>query len=336
MASNAFNLNQGEKPMAYTYATPGAVGSMAGTDAEKTGLGTAKNIMASTINKSYTYPGDITGQLKGPASLGVSGNVGYTPMKEQAGLTAADYAKLQNMGKVAGIGANGYQDLQNALQAPIERAGQQQQQNIAAQYGGRGLYGSVGGGLMSGAQAASQLSTQDALSNAVAQRYGLQLQDQQQQIEQNKALADNIARAYGIQLDNQGQMIDQNKALFTSRAGAADQQNTYNQMRNQALQQNAQAQADFYNQKLAQSQQYGINKDGWQKSIDELNFQRALQLAGQGNSGAQVQAGLENAQNATDAQQKAALYSGLGSIAGGLMGSYDGSGNSGWNFSNLW
>lgn len=264
-----------------------------GEEAQKRGLGAGYDILKSQDARDYQYKPDISGQLEGPATTQFAQNQGYAPMKTVAGLEGGDYTALRD-----------------ALQQPIINEGQRMQNQIADQYSARGLYGSVGGGLMSGAQTQSQGATQDALSNAIANAYAVQLQDQAQQ-------------------------IDQNKALFSSGATTADQLNAYNRDKMGFNLAQDQQGVDFRNAVLQAQNQYGMDRDQWQTGIDEVNFQRALQLAGMGNSGAQVAAQRQMASDAADAQSTAALYGGLGSIAGGLMGSYDQSGDSGWNLSGV-
>ncbi len=269
--------------MAYEYAPSYSAGSTSPESAQKTGLGTAQNVLKNTLNRQQQYPDDLSGSLQGPATGEMSENIGYGSMEKIGGLMGGDYDRLE----------------QN-LQQPILNQGQQAQNQIQDVYSGRGLYGSVGGGLMSGAQAQSQQATQDALANTVAQRYALELQDK-------------------------GQRMSEAEALFKSGALTADQQNQYNRDKMLWDVNQQQQGIDFQNAMAQMQQQYGLDKQNWQTQVDELNFQRALQLAGQGNSGAQAQAML----NQADAAERAALYQGLGSVAGGLMGSY---GDGGWTF----
>ena len=289
--------------MAYTYDPAYASGSTTPEAAQKVGLGTGQNILADQVAKKYDYPDDISGQMTGPATADYATQAQNTPMAqyEMGSLTGGDYDTLQSN-----------------LQAPIYQQGQEQQANIANTYGGNGLYGSVGGGLMSGAQADSQQATQNALSNAVGQRYNLQLAEQE-------ALAN-----YNL---------DQNKSLYASGAANTDQLNK------QALEEmgynKAQDQAgiDFGNQQLANKQQYQMSRNAFDQSVDDRNYQNALALAGlaqpavasnQGYSSNQASIAAQRAQ--ADAAQQAALYGGLGQLAGGLMGSY---GDKGWTFGGI-
>lgn len=321
--------------MAYTYAPTYQSGSVKPETAQKTGLGTAQNIMTNRLGSNNNYPDNYTNRLKAPASLSVSRNVTYNPMRTVNGISDSTFTNAGKMNTVGALKGGDYAALEKALQSPILQQGKVARQQINDEYGGRGLYGSVGGGLMSGAQAASQQATQDALSNATATRYGLEMQDKEQQIAQNQAVVQAIQNALGLRLDNQGQMIDQNKAQFAAGASSADQRNAYNLMRNQTIQSNANQANDFFNKKLANNAQYEIDRNNFRTGVDEINFQRALQLAGMGNSGAQVQATIKAAKEAADATNQAGLWQGLGALGGGLMGSYDGSGESGWNFGDL-
>ncbi len=279
--------------MPYDYKPGYSTGSVAPESAQKKGLGTASNILSSNVGQTQTYKPDISGSLKGPATGQYAENVGYGPMQTVSGLTGGDYEKLQ---------AN--------LQQPILSQGQKAQQGIKEDYGGRGLYGSVGRGLMSGAQAQGQEATQNALSNAVAQRYALQLKDQQQQ-------------------------MDQNKALFGAGASTADQLNEYNRQKLGWDVAQDQAGIDFQNAIMQMGNQYGMDKQNWQNQIDQTNFQNALSLAGLANPASAANQQYKLGQQQGDAAQQAALYGGIGQLAGGLMGSYDSSGNSGWNFGDI-
>jgi hypothetical protein len=279
--------------MPYNYKPTYTTGSLAPESAQKTGLGTASNILASNVGQTQQYKDDISGQLQGPATGTYAPNVGYDPMKTVGGLTGGDYEKLQTN-----------------LQQPIYSQGAKAQQAIKADYGGRGLYGSVGGGLMSGAQASEQEATQNALANAVAQRYALQQKDI-------------------------GQQMQQNEALFRSGAMTADQANEYNRQKLGWDVAQEQAQTDFSNAILQMQNQYGMDKQGWQQGIDDRNFQNALALAGLANPAAAAGQQAQLGQQQLDAANQQALYGGIGKLAGGLLGSYSTSGDNGWNLSGV-
>ena len=247
---------------------PGSVGSA--DEAQKFGLGTAKDILAGTAGREVAYPEDITGQLKGPAQRDFYQNVAYDPLQT---LTGGDYEALQS-----------------ALEAPIREQDRLAQNRIADVYSGRGLYGSAGGGFMSGAQAAQTGATQSALGTATANRYALQQKEQQ--------------------------------AKFAADAAAADQLNRYRQQElAYGLGQDQRA-IDFYNQQLAAQQQYQLDKQRFIDAQDQIAFDRAAQLAGLGTSGAGLAAQQDIARQQAQAAQTGALYQGLGALGGGLLGAY--------------
>lgn len=247
---------------------PGSIGKA--EDAQKYGLGTAKNIIEGTTGKPGYYPEDISGKLKGPAQADYYQNTGFTPYQS---LTGGDFAKLQE-----------------SLSAPIMQQDRLAQERIGDVYGGRGLYGSVGGGLMSGAQAAQTGATQSALGQAYAQ--GLALQQQE---------AENI---------------------FKTGAMTTEQANQYAQAKQAYDLAQQQRQADFYNQQLAMQQQYGLDEQAWQNAQDQIAFDRSATLGGLGTSAAGLQAQQDIAKRNAAAAQQGALYQGIGSLAGGLMGAY--------------
>ncbi|WP_319583950.1 hypothetical protein [uncultured Pseudodesulfovibrio sp.] len=255
------------------YATDAEVGSMDSTTAQKKGLGTGSNIMQAGLQRQQAYPQSYTSQMQGPAQANYYDYTAPGQMNTVSGLEGGDYAKLTQ-----------------SLQQPILSQHNQAMAGINDQYSARGLYGSTGGGMMSQAQGAQNQATQNALSNAVATGYGLQLQDQSQQ-------------------------IDQNKASWAAGLANAQDQNTYNQnaLNYNLDQQNQQAQ--WNNSLLEQDYNQALNELNWQNTIDEQNFQRAMQLAGQGNSGAVASQQLQAAQDQADANTNAAIWGSVGNLA---------------------
>lgn len=223
-------------------------------------------------------------------------------MKGPAQANYYDYTAPGQMKTVGGLEGGDYAKLTESLQAPIHTQHNKAMNRIDDNFSARGLYGSTGGGMMSGAYGAQNQATQNALSGAQAQSYGLQLQDM-------------------------GQQIGQNKAEWAAGLANAQDQNTYNRnkLTHDLNQQNQQNQ--FHNQNLQQNFQYGLDQQNWQNQIDELNYQRAMQLAGQGNSGAVSAANNQASQYMADKQASAsndaAIWGAVGSLAspaiGGLM-----------------
>lgn len=256
---------------------------------QKGALGTAQDILKQTVSQTRKYPGDITGQMRGPATGEYYQHQAYTPFQRVEGLMGGDYERLEQ-----------------ALQAPILSQAEKQQAQIGDIYSGRGLYGSAGGGMMSAAQAASQEATQNALANAMIQRFGLQMKD----IEGRRA---------------------QEQAAFAAQAAAADELNRYRQGLMGFDIGQRQRQADFANQLLAQRQQHDLNRALWEQGQAQTDFERSLALEGLGYQGTGMQAQQDIARRQAEAAETGALYGGIGSAIGGLMSSYDSSGESGWN-----
>jgi hypothetical protein len=260
------------------YTTNASVGSMKSEDAQKKGLGTGYNIMQAGLTREQAYPQSYTDQMQGPAQ--------------------ADYYQYTapgQMNTVSGLQGGDYEALTQSLQQPIYSQHNKVMAGINDQYSANGLYGSTGGGMMSQAQGAQNEATQNALSNAVATRYGLQLQDQAQQ-------------------------IDQNKAQWAAGLANAQEQNAYNQNALQYDLNQRNQQAQWNNSLLEQDYNQALNELNWRNSIDEQNFQRAMQLAGQGNSGAIANQQLQAAQDQARADNNAAIWGSVGNLAGQATG----------------
>lgn len=260
------------------YATDAKVGSMKSEDAQKKGLGTGYNIMQSGLSREQAYPQSYTDQMQGPAQ--------------------ADYYQYtapSQMNTVSGLQGGDYEALAQSLQQPIYSQHSKAMAGINDQYSANGLYGSTGGGMMSQAQGAQNEATQNALANTVATRYGLQLQDQSQQ-------------------------IDQNKAQWAAGLANSKDQNAYNQNALQYGLDQRNQQAQWNNSLLEQDYNQALNELNWQNSIDEQNFQRAMQLAGQGNSGAISNNQLQAARDQAKADNNAAIWGSVGNLAGQATG----------------
>lgn len=210
---------------------------------------------------------------------------------------------MPELQQVGGIAPGGYQAVQSALETPIMQQAQRAQTQIGDIYSGRGLYGSSGSGMQSQALADQNLATQQALAGAVTKRYDLEM-------------ADRAAR--------------RQEALNQYKAGYANvgEENLYNQQRMAWDLAQEQARRDFANQQLERGQQYGLNRQAWEENQREIDFQRMMQLAGMGSSGAATQAGLDAAREQAEAASSAGMWSGIGSLAGGFLGAPTSSGGS--------
>lgn len=282
-----------------TYKPLGEVKTATPEDVQKTGLGTAQSIAQASLAQDQSLAPDISQQLMNPATAQFYNR---TPLPE-----------LQRVG---GIGEAGYQAVQNALQAPILEQARIAQQQIGDIYGGRGLYGSAGTGLMSGAQAQQNQATQTALSKAVADRYNLELQDR-------------------------AAMRGENLNAYKAKAAETLAGNQYLQdLMNFQIQQD-QKQRDFRNAQLKMQSDYINAQNQYQRAINEQNFQRNLSLAGLGQQGAGSAAVLQAQKDALADAQDAALWSSISKGFGGLLSLPTGEGSSVGgdlfsSFSGLW
>jgi hypothetical protein len=373
-------------------------------DAQKKGLGTAYNIAQAGTNNSLLYPENYTDKLKGPAqsdyydyqapqnlqTYGAAPSLasttttaqygGITPQAQYGSITPqAQYGSITPQAEaikaIAGIGKNGYESVQDALQTPVYSQANKAQNNINSVYGANGLYGSAGNGLMSNALAEQNEATQNALANTVVNRYNLEMADkealrrQAQNIFQSEYALDQFRMQDALNQFNSQFSTDQfrmqdalnqfNSQFSTDQFRQDEAQNQFTAgfqnteaLRDQALNQwktgytntadinqyNAaqqaydlqqqQAQNDWYNNLMAQNFNYDLNKNAYNQNQLETDFQRYLQLAGQGNSGASVQATIDAANANADATANAGLWSGIGSVAGGLLGASTGDGGS--------
>jgi hypothetical protein len=310
-------------------------------DAQKKGLGTAYNIAQAGTNNSLLYPENYTDKLKGPAQ---SDYYDYqAPQNLQTYGAAPSLApttpQAEAIKAIPGIGKNGYESVQDALQTPVYSQANKAQNNINSVYGANGLYGSAGNGLMSNALAEQNEATQNALANTVVNRYYLEMADK----EALRRQALNIFQSeYALDRFRQDEAQNQFTAGFQNNEALRDQAlnqwktgytntadiNQYNAAQQAYDLQQQQAQNDWYNNLMAQNFNYDLNKNAYNQNQLETDFQRYLQLAGQGNSGASVQATIDAADANADATANAGLWSGIGSVAGGLLGASTGDGGS--------
>lgn len=334
------------QPVPKTY----EVGSMKPEEAQKKGLGTAYNIAQAGTNNSLLYPENYTDKLKGPAQSDYYDyqapqnlqTYGAAPSLAPT-TTTAQYESITPQAKaikaIAGIGKNGYESVQDALQTPVYSQANKAQNNINSVYGANGLYGSAGNGLMSNALAEQNEATQNALANTVVNRYNLEMADK----EALRRQAQNIFQSeYALDRFRQDEAQNQFTAGFQNTEALRDQAlnqwksgytntadlNQYSAAQQAYDLQQQQAQNDWYNNLMAQNFNYDLNKNAYNQNQLETDFQRYLQLAGQGNSGASVQATIDAANANADATANAGLWSGIGSVAGGLLGASTGDGGS--------
>ncbi|MDY0227211.1 MAG: hypothetical protein RBR38_10320 [Desulfomicrobium apsheronum] len=260
------------------------------------GLSGAKNAIN---NNSYQAYPDYTGGNKSNP---------YATQQNATGMAASGYNPTQ--GVVAGTGRDAsqmYGDYQNTVDQSWNKA----QGQIKNAYGANGLYGSMGGGLMSGVM-------QDGAGQyASASAQGRLAADQ-------GVLADQIARANSYRDSYE---LAGNQNLDQWKAGM--QTTDYN---NQLLGNNV----NFGNSQIDAAYQDQLARRNDQQAYNQLQIENYLGLAGGGSpmAGSQMSANAQqNAANqASDAANTGAWIGAGGSILGGLMGGIGQAG--GWD--NFW
>lgn len=262
------------------------------------GLSGAQNLIKSNTNPAFP---DYTGGNKTNP---------YAQQQQATGLMGSGYNAQQ--GTYNGIGRDA-DSIRNDYMATANQAWDKTQGQIKNMYGANGLYGSLGGGLMSGA-------LQDGAQNYMvgsAQARGL-ADNVIMQDESNRA--SNYRDAYEL-AGNQN--LDQWKAGQTALE--------YN---NQLLGNRA----NFGNSQIDAAYADQLARRDDQKAFNQLQIENYLGLAGGGSpmAGAQMSArAQQNAANAAaNASNNAAWIGAGGKLAGGLLSSY---GDDIWDgISSLW
>lgn len=260
------------------------------------GLSGAQN--AINNNAYQPYPNYTGGNKSNP----------YAQQKQATGLMSSGYNPTQ--GVVAGTGRTADQ-MYGDYQSTVDQSWNKAQSQIKNAYGANGLYGSLGGGLMSGA-------LQDGAQNyAVSSAQGRMAADQ-------SILADQIARANSYR-DAYELAGNQNLDAWKANYQTTDYNNQL--LGNRAQFGNDQIDAAYADQ-LARRQDYDAYR--------QTQIENYIGLAGGGspNAAAQMQANAQKsaAKDAASAQNTAAWLGAGGSILGGLMSGI-GEAN-GW--SNFW
>lgn len=209
----------------------------------KEAYGATDDVVERALNRDQAFHQDYTSKLAGPATGEFYSNQGYGDLETVGGLMGEDYQRLEE-----------------SLQSPIHQQHADAMTDIKNVFGGNGLYGSTGRGMMSDAMATQNNATQEALAGATAQRYGMEMQDRSQR-------------------------MGENLSAWQAGASAADQKNAYSQDKIQFDLDQRQKEADFKNQKLAQKAQYQDDKSAWEDAQDAQDFAMASQ-AGSLKSGA--------------------------------------------------
>ena len=260
------------------------------------GLSGAQN--AINNNAYQAYPDYTGGNKSNP----------YATQQNAAGMQSTGYNPTQ--GVVAGTGRTANQ-MYGDYQSAVDQSWNKAQGSIKNMYGANGLYGSLGGGLMSGA-------LQDGAQNyAVSSAQGRMAADQ-------SILADQIARANSYR---DAYELAGNQNLDKWKAGQTALEYNNQLLGNRAQFGNDQIDAAYADQ-LARRQDYDAYR--------QTQIENYLGLAGGGspNAAAQMQANAQQsaAKTAANASNTAAWLGAGGSLLGGLMSGI-GEAN-GW--SNFW
>lgn len=216
--------------MAYTW--PTAINPETATNEA---LGAAKESLGGLMGYQPTYAANYTGQLQGPAAQQTAAFVSNPEYQRVGGLMGGDYDRLEK-----------------ALQQPAQNAYAQTLRNMDARFGGSGLYGST---IQSqGVAQAGRDVLLPGLSQATAQRYGLQMQDLQNRASQEE-------QAYKAGLLN------------------AERQQGYAQQAMNTGTANEQAQRDFANRIAQQNFQYENDREAFNRGLMQQQYENALGLA---------------------------------------------------------
>lgn len=296
-----------------------------------TGLDGAQNAITSNTNPAYpSYTGNQkTNPYANQKQAATLGSSGYDPTK-----ALWNSPKAQPLTQYNGIGQNADQ-IRSQFMQPVNQAWDKSQGQIKGMYGANGLYGSLGGGLMSGAlqDGAQNYMTGTAQANTLANQNIMENEmnrvntansnskwqsefDMRNELERTGAYRD----AYQLQGN---QMLDQWKANQTS--------NEYN---NQLLG----AGSEWGNSQIDASYADQLARRDDQSAYNQLQIENYLGLANGGspNAAAQMQANAQKsaAKQAADASNTAAWLGAGGKVAGGLLSSY---GDDIWKgISSLW
>jgi hypothetical protein len=266
---------------------------------------------SSFVNAGLSGAQSAIGANTNPAYPNYTGGNKTNPYAQQTQATGMQGSGYQvGQGVYGGLGRDAA-SIRGDYQGAVDQSWNKAQSGIKNMYGANGLYGSMGGGLMSGV-------ANDAAQNyAGASAQGRMAADQ-------TVMADEIARANSYR-DAYGMQHDQNRDNWQ----AGYQTNDYN---NQLLGN----QANFGNQQIDASYQDQLARRDDQRAFDQLKIENYLGLAGGGSpmAGSQMAANAQQsaAKSAANASNTGAWLGAAGSLAGGLLG---GIGNAG-GWSNFW
>jgi hypothetical protein len=248
------------------------------------GLTGAKNAITNGTNPAY--PAYTGGQKSNP----------YATQQNATAMQGTGYDV--NNALYNGIGRDA-SAIRNDYQTTVDQSWNQAQNQIKSAYGANGLYGSMGGGLMSGnmLDGAQQYATASATGRLAA--------DQAIMANEN-----NRTGAYRDAYDLAGQ---QNLDRWKTGMQTTDYNNNL-----------IGANVGFQNSQLdnAYADQLARRED--EKAWNQLQIENYLGLAGGSSPAAAASMQAKSAQQASDAASRAAWLTAGGQLAGGLLSSYGG------------
>lgn len=286
-------------------------------------------------------------------------------------MTADDAQKWQNWNaakspQYASLMSGDYNKLQQALTTPGEIAAKQAYSqgllDLNATMSGNGLYGSsiMGNQMNQGLNREYMNALSTNAANAVAQRYGLQNEQQQalnalrsgdyqtiQGLLANQNLAKNTynqeARAQDLTREsdinkflsqNFATDVGQQKNIWTANALETANKQAYNASNLAFRQEQDNAIRNWQNQQAYEKYQYDLARGAYQNQLQEAQMNQALALAGQGaplsqmaNNYSLAQQQLAAAKDQASANSTAGWLSGGLGLLGGLLGTGTGNGN---------
>jgi hypothetical protein len=263
------------------------------------------------VNTGLTGVQDSITNNTNPAYPTYMGNQKTNPYAQQQSLTGMNDSGYQvGRGIYGGLGRNAA-SIRNDYQTSVDQSWNKAQGSIRNMYGANGLYGSMGGGLMSG------VVNDGAQNYATASAQGRMAADQ-------TVMADEIARANSYR-DAYDMQHGQNRDMWQANQTAND----YN---NQLLGNRT----NFGNQQIDSAYQDQLARRDDSRAFDQLKIENYLGLAGGGSpmAGSQMAANAQQsaAKQAASSANTGAWLGASGSLAGGLLG---GIGNAG-GWSNFW
>jgi hypothetical protein len=257
---------------------PGQGEPTSGSEAQEQAMGGALNVAHQQANASYNYPSFYGNNFAAPQKM--------------------DYAAYANPGQMQSsqaLSGGDYDALQNGLMAPIRQQWNDDQQTIKNMYGANGLYGSLGGGVMSGALADASSQRDLATGQATANRYALQMKDLER-------MDNNYLNQWKTNYANAGMQNDFNVSKTAWDYG-----------QNEALR-------NYSNQNATNKYNYDIDRLNWQQGMKDNLFNKYSTLSGMGNAANQQNLAAKAASDASNANMWAGIGTGLGTFLGSGTG----------------